>query len=148
MPTPENVAADGVADPVAADIISGVAYQRVKASLGVDGTAVDWPGDGTNGAYVNVRNIQPEILTPKGYTQITSLSSAVGIGTVPSGATVAIIQAEAQTVRWRDDGTSPTASVGSTIAAGDSIVYGVSDFSQIKFIQTTTSAIINVAWYA
>ncbi len=44
---------------------------------------------------------------PKGYQQITDLSSAVSL-TVPNGANYAIIEAETQSVRWRDDGTAPT----------------------------------------
>jgi hypothetical protein len=59
-----------------------------------------------------------------GYQQITSLSSAQGL-TVPevdpvSGLkaipTMAFITPETNTVRWRDDGTDPTASVGMPLA--------------------------------
>ena len=54
-----------------------------------------------------------------GYEQITSLSSTKGL-TLPAvdangmkcTPAIAIIIAEAQGVRWRDDGTAPTASVG------------------------------------
>lgn len=39
---------------IAADDIGGVHYQRVKLSLGADGSAADAPGDGTNGLDVDV----------------------------------------------------------------------------------------------
>ena len=85
--------------------------------------------------------------TPLGYNQITSLSTAVGLGTVPTGAVIALISAEAQGVRWRDDGTAPTATVGMPMAAGQEFQYTVVDFTKIKFIQQISGAILNVAWF-
>ena len=83
---------------------------------------------------------------PLGYQQITSLSAATGL-TVPSGANRASITAEAQTVRWRDDGTNPTASVGMPITAGNGKWY-IGDLTKIKFIQATSGGILNVAYYS
>ena len=87
----------------------------------------------------------PGNLRPLGYQQITSLGSAVGL-TVPSGATVALIEPETQSVRWRDDGTNPTASVGMMLAADDYIFY-TGYLENIKFIQVTASAKLNVSYY-
>jgi hypothetical protein len=81
-----------------------------------------------------------------GYQQITSLSSAAGL-TVPQGATLALIVPETQNVRWRDDGTDPTASVGMPIFVGASLSYD-GDFNKIKFIEVTASAKLNVSYYA
>ena len=81
-----------------------------------------------------------------GYRQITSLSSAAGL-TPPQGATLALIVPETQNVRWRDDGTDPTASVGMPIFVGASLSYD-GDFNKIKFIEETASAKINVSFYA
>jgi hypothetical protein len=81
-----------------------------------------------------------------GYQQITSLSAATAL-TVPAGATMAIITAQTQGVRWRDDGTNPSATVGMPIAAGGSLEYG-GPLSAIKFIEQTASAALNVAFYA
>jgi len=81
-----------------------------------------------------------------GYQQITSLSSATGL-TVPQGATLALIVPETQNVRWRDDGTDPTASVGMPIFVGASLSYD-GDFNKIKFIQETASAKLNISYYA
>lgn len=85
------------------------------------------------------------VLTPCGYQQITDLSSAVGL-TVPEGTVLAIIQPETQNVRWRDDGTNPTASVGMVLAAGNSAVYN-GGFAALKFIETAVSAKLNVSYY-
>jgi hypothetical protein len=81
-----------------------------------------------------------------GYQQITDLSSAAGL-TVPQGATLALIVPETQNVRWRDDGTDPTASVGMPIFVGASLSYD-GDFNKIKFIQETASAKLNISYYA
>ncbi len=80
-----------------------------------------------------------------GFQQITSLSSATAL-TVPAGASLTIIQAEDQSVRWRDDGTNPTASVGHIITANSVFVY-TGEPSKLKFIEVTPSAKLNVSYY-
>lgn len=82
---------------------------------------------------------------PKGYQQITSLSSATAL-TVPDGTGLVMIQAETQSIRWRDDGTNPTASVGMIIAVGDVLFY-TGKSKNIKLIETTASAKANVSYY-
>ena len=84
--------------------------------------------------------------TGLGYQQITSLSASTAL-TVPVGATMALIVAETQAVRWRDDGTAPTASVGMPLATGTSLSYD-GDLKAIRFIQQTASAVLNVSYYA
>lgn len=81
-----------------------------------------------------------------GFQQITDLSSSIGL-TVPSGATLALIVPEAQNVRWRDDGTAPTASVGMPVFVGASLSYD-GDLNRIRFIQETASAKLNISYYA
>lgn len=94
------------------------------------------------------------ITTRLGYQQITSLSSAASL-TVPQTdlnglackPTLAIITAETQAVRWRDDDTAPTASIGMPLAAGATLQYD-GDLTKIQFIEQTASAKINVTYYA
>ena len=89
-----------------------------------------------------------------GYQQITDLSSAVGL-TVPTvdktglnqRPTFALITPLTGNVRWRDDGTAPTASVGMPLAAGVTLQYD-GDLSQIRFIEQTASAKLNVTYYS
>lgn len=81
-----------------------------------------------------------------GYQQITSLSDSTGL-TVPSGATLALIVPETQNVRWRDDGTAPTSSVGMPIFVGASLSYD-GDLNRIRFIQQAASATLNISYYA
>jgi len=89
-----------------------------------------------------------------GYQQITSLSSSTGLTvpvTDPSGnkqqPTFALIIAETQAVRWRDDGTAPTASVGMPLAVGVPLQYD-GDLTKIRFIEQTASAKLNISYYA
>lgn len=89
-----------------------------------------------------------------GYQQITSLSSAAGL-TVPTNdksgnkqqPTFALIVAEGKDVRWRDDGTAPTTSVGMPLAVGVPLQYD-GDLTNIKFIETAASAKLNISYYA
>lgn len=102
---------------------------------------LDTPGKNVPGNT----GVVPAPNKPFGFQQITSLSSATGL-TVPMGALIALIQAETQSIRWRDDGTNPTASVGMLLSAGNTLAY-TGDLSQIKIIQTTASASVNVSYY-
>ena len=89
-----------------------------------------------------------------GYQQITSLSAASGL-TVPAldknglnqKPTFALIVAETQAVRWRDDGTNPTTSVGMPLAVGVPLQYD-GDLSRIKFIEQVAGAVLNISYYA
>jgi hypothetical protein len=93
------------------------------------------------------------VTTCLGYQQITSLSAASGL-TVPTRApdgsfqkpTFALIVAETQGVRWRDDGTAPTASVGMPLAAGVPLQYD-GDLNKIQFIEQAASAKLNISYY-
>ena len=93
------------------------------------------------------------VTTCMGYQQITSLSSAGNL-TVPqrtpngqnSKPVFALIVAEGQAVRWRDDLTAPTASVGMPLAVGIPLQYD-GDLTNIKFIEQVGGAILNVSYY-
>lgn len=87
-----------------------------------------------------------DYLKALGYQQVTSLSSAATL-TVPAGSQRALIQATGQNVRWRDDGTNPTASVGMRITAGDTMDYDAGQLKVIAFIEEAASATLNVSYY-
>lgn len=94
------------------------------------------------------------VTTRLGYQQITSLSSAASL-TVPTvdlnglncRPTIAIIVPEGAAVRWRDDETAPTASVGMPLANGVTLQYD-GDLTKIRFIEQTGTAKLNVSYYA
>lgn len=81
-----------------------------------------------------------------GYQQITSLSSSTAL-TVPIGTCLAIVTPETQAVRWRDDGTDPTATVGYPLAVGAELRITSAQLSVIEFIEQAASAKINVCYY-
>jgi hypothetical protein len=84
--------------------------------------------------------------TPLGFQQITSLSAATSL-TVPTGANFAIIRCAGQPVNWRDDGTAPTASVGIPMLIADPPLEYRGNLAAMQFIQTTSSATLNVSYY-
>lgn len=88
-----------------------------------------------------------------GYQQITDLSASIGLtlpATDPTGLSCtpafALIIAETQGVRWRDDGVAPTASVGMPLAVGIPLQYD-GDLSKIRFIEQAASAKLNISYY-
>ena len=94
------------------------------------------------------------ITTCFGYQQITTLTASVGL-TIPARApdglnakpVFALIIAEGAPVRWRDDGTAPTASVGMPLAVGVPLQYD-GDLTKIRFIQQSASGILNISYYS
>lgn len=94
------------------------------------------------------------ITSAMGYQQITNLSASTAL-TVPQRdlnglvgtPRIAIITPEGQAVRWRDDGVAPTADVGMPLAAGVTLQYD-GDLTQIRFIQQTGTAKLNVTYYS
>lgn len=91
--------------------------------------------------------VRDGILTALGYEQVTTLTSAVGLASIPDGARYALIQAEAQAVRYRDDGTNPTSTVGMIIPSGGSVWYTGQALQKLKFIEAAASAKLNVLYY-
>lgn len=83
-------------------------------------------------------------LQPCGFEQITAAASTAL--SVPDGAKMAMIQPEAQNVRWRDDGTAPTTAIGMLIVANDTLLYS-GKLTAIRFIEVTATAKINVTYY-
>lgn len=82
-----------------------------------------------------------------GYQQITDLSAAVGFATIPAGAETAIVQCQTQNVRYRDDGSDPTAAVGMILVANTFYEFTVGQLARMKFIEVLASAALNVSFY-
>jgi hypothetical protein len=88
-----------------------------------------------------------------GYEQITSVSASTALN-VPQRdlngllckPVMAVIICEGQPVRWRDDSVAPTASVGMPLVTGVALLYD-GNLSQIRFIEQTAGAKLNVSYY-
>lgn len=85
-----------------------------------------------------------------GHEQITSLSSAATLdATKRAKASYAIIECDHTAnkyVRWRDDGTAPTATTGISLAPGEKLVYD-GNLADIQLIEESASAKLNVSYY-
>lgn len=94
-----------------------------------------------------------DITSCMGYQQIVGAVAATAL-TIPTRdnngtsaiPTMAVIIVEGQAVRYRDDGTNPTAAVGMPISIGTAFFYD-GDLRSIRFIQTAATATINVSYY-
>lgn len=89
-------------------------------------------------------------LIPLGYCQLTSVDTSTLISTcsggIPAGANTAYIGAEAQAIRYRDDGTAPTTTVGMPLASGAAILYA-GTLSKVRVISQTAGAKVNILFY-
>lgn len=84
-----------------------------------------------------------------GFEQLTSLAAAAALN-VPERARVAYLTAEGQPVRFRDDGTNPTAAIGHRLVptlAGAPFLYA-GDLKAVRFIEEAVSAKLNVTYLA
>lgn len=84
-----------------------------------------------------------------GHEQVTALSSSAGLASVPAVCAYAIIECDHTAnkyVRYRDDGTAPTATTGISLAPGEKVKYD-GDLSVIRFIEELASAKLNVSYY-
>ena len=79
------------------------------------------------------------------FTQLTP-TVATGLSP-PTGATWVLITVEGQSVRWCDDGTVPTSTVGQLAPVGTTMFYKINTLSAILFIQTAGSATLDVSYY-
>jgi hypothetical protein len=90
--------------------------------------------------------------TPLGYAQATVTNVALGFSglgiAIPTDTVMVEISTEVA-LRWRDDGTPPTASVGMPLYNGQQFQYTVPDFTLIQFITQTgvANGLINVSFY-
>ena len=84
-----------------------------------------------------------------GYCQL-SVSTAVSLSScsngIPSGAAFFYATPETASVRWRDDGVAPTASVGYPLAPPSQLVYS-GNIGAIQFIAQSGTSTLNVAFY-
>lgn len=87
--------------------------------------------------------------TPLGYCQLTSIDTAVLLSSCtgfPTDATRAVMVPEAQAIRYRDDGTAPTTTVGLPVAVGVTVDY-TGALSKVRVIGQTSGGKLNVLFY-
>lgn len=86
---------------------------------------------------------------PLTYEQRTVAATAVGFASIHADANKAIIVVETATMRWRDDGTDPTSSVGTNAFVNTTIVLDGRDrINKFRAIRTGgTSSKLSINYY-
>ena len=113
------------------------------------------PGPGTSpgtqdptGLFCGKTATLPAATTPVAGAQYGLAVASSTALTVPASATAALITIEGTSVRYADDGTTPTPSVGQgPFVAGYVITLTGAELAAARFIQTSASATINVSYY-
>lgn len=92
---------------------------------------------------------EPANLVSLGYCQL-SVTTVVLVSTcsggIPLTATVAWITPENNAIRWRDDGTAPTASVGNPVAVGAQLSYA-GLLASLQIVSQTGTSTVDIAFY-
>jgi len=93
------------------------------------------------------QGIQIKFQPTAGFQQITVSTTAVGL-TVPQGALFAVVEIESNAIRYRDDGTDPTASVGMLVNASTVPITVCNPNQKFKMIrQGAADATASVSYY-
>jgi len=92
----------------------------------------------------------PRPTIPRGYEQIVLSGGATGL-TPPTLATrgqphLALIRTD-QDIRWRDDGTPPTATVGVVLLAEEVLLYD-GKVEDIQLIKVAATATVDISYYS
>jgi len=82
---------------------------------------------------------------PLGYEQLASIATSTAVN-APAGTRMAVITCTGQAVRWRDDGTAPTAAVGMPMAVNAVLVY-TGNVHALRFIETAVTGIVDISYY-
>lgn len=93
-------------------------------------------------------------IVPLGYCQIAAVTLAASTplsscsGGIPTGATMAVLQAEVAPIRYRDDAVAPTTSTGVLLTNGlAGQIFYTGTLSRLRFIAASGSPLLNVLFY-
>ncbi len=102
-------------------------------------------GGGSRGVVTN----RPLFDYSVGFEQLTITSPAIALASIPEKANKAVMTVEDATLRYRDDGTNPTSTVGLKVFVGGTIVlHGRDSIQKFRVIkQGSSNSEINVAYY-
>lgn len=93
--------------------------------------------------------VEPANVVVLGYCQL-SVTTAVLVSTcsggIPGGATRAYVTPETAAIRWRDDGTAPTTTVGYPVAIGAQLIY-YGNLPTLQVIAQSGTSTVNIAFY-
>jgi hypothetical protein len=67
--------------------------------------------------------------------------------TIPAGTRYCVITCLVQAIRWRDDGTDPTTTVGYPLAVGSELRYDSGSIPRFSMINQVAGAEVNISYY-
>lgn len=78
--------------------------------------------------------------------QNPSVTTAVALPSIPSGATHAVMTVDTGggNIRFREDATNPTASVGMLVQAGAAVEF--TNLADVRIISTTGTTVVNITY--
>ena len=92
-----------------------------------------------------------------GYAQLTSIDASTLVSSatfgsapaagIPVGTARILITPQSQAIRWRDDGTAPTATVGYPLPAGAELRYTGKGLANLRVISQVVGAAVNMIAY-
>lgn len=130
------------------DVDSGTAI--IKCTVRV--TAIDSSGGVTAiefvyiGVYTTNPNATSATLKRTGVGSGMTLALTFNTDAIPDGASFVTIGAEAQDLRWRDDGVDPTGNVGNIIKVGTPLTYR-GRMGSFKLIEDAAGGVANIDFY-
>jgi hypothetical protein len=84
-----------------------------------------------------------------GYQQLTVSNAALNLPSIPAGTSKVALRAETQNIRWRDDGSDPTAGAGVLMTTTDPILVYDGEITKVRVIRATgADGVLNIAYYA
>lgn len=82
-----------------------------------------------------------------GFQQLgAGIAAATGFS-LPAGTEFAEVTVGAQAVRWRADGTDPTAAIGMPMAVGATRIFTMQQLGSVKFIEQAVGAVLSITYY-
>lgn len=118
------------------------------------GTNVDWKGQGSSSAFIMAVAVVTAIPTALGHSSGTASTTATALGsvsgiTIPSGAThvrIDVASGGGSLVYTIDGATTPTATLGEVIPAGEAGEIALADLTQVKLRADTGTAAFSASF--
>ena len=83
-----------------------------------------------------------------GYQQVAAGGADASFApTIPDGTEYMEVVATAQAIRWRADGTTPTASVGMPVPVATPVIFFFQSLPQLRLIAQVAGAALDITYY-
>ncbi|MDE3023032.1 MAG: hypothetical protein KGI54_14485 [Pseudomonadota bacterium] len=144
----DNAYAQQLIGHVNSNISTQILLDGQPSTFSVDANGALWVDNYTGHSSTTPIYSKPAQFVPVAPSQMAlsvSSTSATTL-TVPAGVLYANITVEGEGIRWRDDGTNPTATVGQPVPVGAMLTYYANP-SNLRIIAQQGTATIDVSYY-